>query len=283
MQFTAPSTDSYGNPIDSWSWNFEDGDGDSSFSESQNPIHTFTTPGTYYPVLDAYEEDTEITGYGPPISVAAYSGLVFNGGFETGDLTGWTMGGDTNGLDVEGDFAYSGNYGLCFGGQWYPAFISQTIPTTPGATYLLSFWLDSPDGDTPNQFLLTWNGTTLMNSMNLPAFGWTNLQFVVRATGSSTVLEFGGEDPNSCLSLDQVDLESNFVKFAAVPSVGSVPLTVHFTSPATNNLGIAITRWNWDFGDGGGTSTSQNPVSYFIPPRMLFHRALPEWIVTAAP
>jgi len=44
-----------------------------------------------------------------------------------------------------------------------------------------------------------------------------------------------------------------------IPTVGVAPLTVQFTSPATDNLGNNVTNWNWSFGDGG-MSTNRSPL-----------------------
>jgi hypothetical protein len=88
-------------------------------------------------------------------------------------------------------------------------YLSQTLPTRAGQPYLLSFWLQSPDlgyGTTPSQFLVNWNNTTLVNDINLGEFGWTSMQYVVQAAGSSSVLEFGFRDDNSWLALDDVSV-----------------------------------------------------------------------------
>ena len=46
-----------------------------------------------------------------------------------------------------------------------------------------------------------------MNSTNMGAFGWTNLQFIVTATGPATVLQFGGQDDPAYLGLDDVTVQ----------------------------------------------------------------------------
>ena len=46
-----------------------------------------------------------------------------------------------------------------------------------------------------------------MNSTNMGAFDWTNLQFIVTATGPNTVLQFGGQDDPAYLALDDVSVQ----------------------------------------------------------------------------
>ncbi len=45
-------------------------------------------------------------------------------------------------------------------------------------------------------------------------------------------------------------------EFAGSPTTGQPPLTVNFTDLSSGNP----TSWNWDFGDGAGTSSVQNPT-----------------------
>jgi hypothetical protein len=150
--------------------------------------------------------------YDPQFIVGTTSGqadLVVNGGFETGDFTGWTVTGGGNSVDDgsnTGITPHTGTYEAGLGASGEIDYLSQTLFTTPGTSYLLSFWLNSPDGQTPNEFQVSWNGTILFDETNLPALGWTNLQFVVTATGPSTVLQFGAEDDPSYLALDDVSV-----------------------------------------------------------------------------
>jgi hypothetical protein len=70
---------------------------------------------------------------------AAWAGLVTNGGFETGDFSGWTQSGNTAFTGV-GSGAHSGSWGARFGPIGSYGYISQTLATTPGWMYDLSFW-----------------------------------------------------------------------------------------------------------------------------------------------
>ena len=85
-------------------------------------------------------------------------------------------------------------------------YIYQDLSTTPGQPYLLSLWLDSPDGQTPNEFQVYWNGTTIFDQTNIAAIGWTNLQFTVAATTNDTFLVFGFRDTPSALGLDEISV-----------------------------------------------------------------------------
>jgi hypothetical protein len=135
--------------------------------------------------------------------------LLQNGGFETGDFSFWNATGNSSFDTVSGGVLYthSGLYGAEMGAIGSPGFISQTVPTTVGGAYLLSLWLDSPDGEGPNEFEVLWNGNIVIDSTNLPAIGWTNFQVALTATVSSTTLQLGFEDDASFLGLDDVSLK----------------------------------------------------------------------------
>jgi len=143
--------------------------------------------------------------------------LVQNGGFETGDFSFWTITGDPSGslslVDDGSTFGvtpYDGNYCADLGEVGSVGYLSQTLPTQAGHPYLLSFWLENVDlgfGTIPNEFLVSWNGTTISSQFNQPAYDWTYFQFVVVASTNSTVLQFGFRDDSlSLFGLDDVSV-----------------------------------------------------------------------------
>ena len=153
-----------------------------------------------------------------------------NGDFETGDFSDWALTGGGSPADFVDNGTYitphSGTYVADFGQLGSLAYLSQTLPTVAGQSYLLSLWLDSPNVNkktTPNEFSVTWNGSTLFDQFNISKIGWTNLQFVVNATSSSTTLQFGGRNDRWYLGLDDVSVVSiPAPSFQTVAQTGSV-------------------------------------------------------------
>ena len=183
-------------------------------SGSATPTLTITgassaSIGTYTVVVSNAISTATTTGAVLAVEVAAPGGqLVQNLGFETGSFSSWSETGNFIDCSVSGSSpaVHSGSYGALLGSAGSLGYLSQTLPTVTGQLYLLSLWLDSPDGLSPNEFLVAWNGTVRFDQTNLGAIGWTNLQFYVMATGTNTSLEFGFRDDESFLGLDDIQV-----------------------------------------------------------------------------
>ncbi len=192
--------------------------------------------------------------------------IVQNGGFETGDFTGWTQSGDTSYTDVtSGDtnYVHSGNNGAQFGPSASLGYLTQTLVTTPGQTYLLSFWLSNPD-ETGNsggvQFQANWNNTTLTNLTGTDPtadFNWRQFNYIVTATNASTVLQFSFSNSPDYFGLDDVSVipvnppaitqqplsQTNLVGSNVVFTTtvtGSVPLSFHWRTNGVNLVNNAV-------------------------------------------
>jgi hypothetical protein len=153
----------------------------------------------------------------------ASAGPVFNGGFETGDFTGWTLTGDTSFSFVVSDppVPQSGTFGASFGPFGTTGGISQTLATVAGTKYLIDFWLQAeadPLGiAAPNSFAATWGGALVTSLLNSSAFGYEHLAFNVTATSATTTLAFNFRNDPAFWDLDNVSV-------TAVPEPGTLAL-----------------------------------------------------------
>ncbi|HSY14269.1 MAG TPA: DUF642 domain-containing protein [Verrucomicrobiae bacterium] len=146
----------------------------------------------------------------------AGSNLVTNGSFETGDFSGWTVSGDTTFTGVcdvstcPGGFApEDGNYAAYFGPVGDTATISQTIATTPGDSYSLSFYLANPEGGTPNYFNVTFGNSSFSFTNFGVAFGWQQFTLTTLATSDQTNLSFTFRNDPSYWFLDNITVQQS--------------------------------------------------------------------------
>ena len=167
--------------------------------------------------------------------------IVLNGDFEFGDFSYWKLTGRTettnyiyNAVEYLADIplaVHSGNFGAFLGDTKIDT-LSQSLSTVPGQNYLLSLWLDNPTNGGPQNFAVRWNTnspavSTLYLLASPPAFDWTNLMFLVSATGTNTVLQFAAQNNDNFFGVDDVSvIPIPAVQFqTALPNAGNVTLS----------------------------------------------------------
>jgi VCBS repeat-containing protein len=164
---------------------------------------------------------------------ASHANLIVNGGFETGDFSGWKLGNDIGNSNViginflvgseragnqgAGDMAHHGLAEALFGGIGGDVTLSQSqsVATNANEHYTVDFWVMNDTSASPgehgsgaNDFSASWNGVSLMPTIvnANQSSSYTEYQFdVIGAAGHST-LEFSARNDDGYWNLDDVSV-----------------------------------------------------------------------------
>lgn len=136
--------------------------------------------------------------------------LVTNGGFETGNFTGWSDNNPGNPWYFGvGAGAHTGSFAVGYGAtDGIPDSITQLIPTTIGVSYHYEFWLQADGGGGGGQtfFEATVGGVAVLSLADDAPFGYTQFSGNFVATDTSTALVFSGFNAPAYYYLDDVSV-----------------------------------------------------------------------------
>jgi VCBS repeat-containing protein len=179
------------NPTDQFSITVSDGNG-----HSQVTTLTFNIAGgSDAPVITSTNALGSITeDAGPTVAV--------NGGFESGDLTGYSSSGvSVDPLFIGGEF---GNYSARLSGTGY---LEQDAATTAGQHYIVSFYVAGDADASSSSLQIYWDGAQILSQTDV-TLGFTKYTFDLIGDGSdpTTQLFFSFGTDGTGLLVDQISI-----------------------------------------------------------------------------
>jgi len=99
-------------------------------------------------------------------------------------------------------------YGGFFGPIGDLGFITQTLPTTAGQTYSLTYYVSNTSN--PNELLVSWDGMIVSDDADIPDSPYMSVTVDgLIASGDLTDLTFGFRNDPSYIDLDDVSVVAN--------------------------------------------------------------------------
>jgi hypothetical protein len=157
---------------------------------------TSAASSPFYVVVD-------VAGLPPP---PPPNNLVANGDFENGDFSGWRIGGYNNYQTFITSDADNGNFAADLGTVGAEGALSQTLQTTVGQQYELTFWLANVQAGNVQNFYAIVGGQTLYSEINPQSHGYVEHVIDFTATSSTTRLIFEYRNDPSDWHLDNVSV-----------------------------------------------------------------------------
>jgi hypothetical protein len=104
---------------------------------------------------------------------------------------------------VNGFLVHSGDFAAEMGPVVSLGFLTQTLPTTAGQSYTLSYWL--ANFNRPNRFQVSWDGSVIFDATDMEDFPYGLVTFENQvASADGTELQFGFYNLPDYIYLDDV-------------------------------------------------------------------------------
>ena len=284
VPFTVNFTDTSSNSPSAWAWTF----GDGGWNTSQNPSHTYTTPGIYtisltvtnYGGSNTFSSQSFITANKALAPVTSFFSNTTSGAvplavsftdMSTNSPTAWAWSFGDGGTSALQNPVYTyttpGTYTVSltatnYGGSAssvrsdYVAVTAQPLPvpsftsniTSGSAPLSVNFTDTSTNSPTAWAWSFGDGGTSALQN---PVHTYTAAgQFSV----SLLATNYGGNQSVTRYNYTTVNPTPPVASFTSDLTSGPTPFTVSFSDTSSNNP----TGWTWAFGDGT-TSSRQNP------------------------
>ena len=204
------------------------------------------------------------------LAAPSFANMITNGDFETpivpvdgflnygtGStlITGWTVIGRQVSIVSGSYFSNGAHFPAESGVQWLDLTgdvsnqmgegVTQTVATTPGQVYQLSYWLGNvtaPGYGTTSTASITVNGTVTFTDTNSTVsptlLVWQQFTHTFTAAGTSTTIGFLNEDPSS-------DNSNGIDNVVLTPVMSSIPEPTSLLLFVTSGLGLFLRRKPW--------------------------------------
>lgn len=284
--------DSTTNSPTSWVWSF----GDGGTSTSQNPIHVYTSAGTYTVTLTASNTESDTvtkSGFITVSSTAVTPVALFHSNVTSGTVpttvqfmdsstnspTSWIWSFGDGGSSTEQNpvhaYTSAGTYTVTLtatnaGGSNTVSktghIVVSTVATTPVAAFLstvesgtapLTVQFVDSSVNTPTSWVWSFGDGNTSTLQNPSHTYMTEGTYTV----TLTVTNAGGSDTMTKARYISVTYAEPLTSFTSNVTRGAAPLSVGFTDTSNNTP----TSWKWKFGDDA-TSTDQNPTHKYTEP-----------------
>ncbi|HWQ37442.1 MAG TPA: putative Ig domain-containing protein [Burkholderiales bacterium] len=149
-----------------------------------------------------------------PAYVPVGDSLLVNGGFETGDFSGWSL---TlaypyypHSTVVARIAPQSGTFSVASGQVGTTDVLSQSVSSLPDQTYFLEFWLASltPVALPGASFSVHWNGTVVTSLVDVVLSQYTRFQYTVSGAAGGSSLSFVMRNDNDYWLLDNISVRA---------------------------------------------------------------------------